>query len=64
LYSRGYVTREDRREYVKTAIGELHGDAHNPLWDATATALAAYALLSQESPSSTVHTTSNNESRV
>ena len=41
LYSHGYKTPAKRRDFVKKAVQDATGDSHNPLWDATATAMAA-----------------------
>lgn len=43
LYTLGYQTPEQRRAFVAEAIGEAAGQAHDPLWDATATAYTALA---------------------
>jgi hypothetical protein len=41
LYILGIITPPQRRDFVAKAVGEATGKAHNPLWDAKATALAA-----------------------
>jgi len=45
LYTLGIVTPAERRDFVSAAIGEETGEAHNPLWDAKATALAALRVV-------------------
>jgi hypothetical protein len=47
LYSLGYTTPAKRHEFVQSAVGTAAGDPHNPLWDATATAMAAYQAVAQ-----------------
>ncbi len=41
LFSLGAVTPEERRAFVAAALGDAAGEAHNPLWDATAAAITA-----------------------
>ena len=41
LYGLGCTTPASRKEFVDRAVAELDGQAHNPIWDAKATALAA-----------------------
>jgi len=45
LYSLGYTTPAKRRSFVDKAVRGSSGDAHNPLWDAKATAMAALAVI-------------------
>lgn len=45
LYALKITTPAARREFVAAAVGEDSGEAHNPLWDAKATALAALKVI-------------------
>lgn len=45
LYSLGFQTPAARHEFVAAAVGDAQGEAHNPLWDATATALTAHRVV-------------------
>jgi hypothetical protein len=47
LYTLGVISPFDRRGFVAAAIGDASGNAHNPLWDATATAMAALSATTQ-----------------
>ncbi len=46
LYTLGFTTRPARRDFVAGAVGKDTGEAHNPLWDAKATAMAALKAIS------------------
>jgi hypothetical protein len=46
LYGAGVRTPLARKAYVAEAVATATGEPHNPLWDATATALTAHKLIS------------------
>jgi hypothetical protein len=48
LYALGLTTPQARRDFVATAVGDHSGQAHNPLWDAKATAMAAFHAASSD----------------
>ncbi len=45
LYALGITTPPQRRAFVAKSVGKATGDAHNPLWDAKATAMAALKII-------------------
>ena len=52
LFGLGFATALERREFVIASIGQARGDAHNPLWDAKATAWTALKAISESSAKS------------